>query len=329
MNIPLLRRLREAGGDFVPLEILGADIDQVRIDINELESYGFALEHHPYRGVAYRGAATRLCPDQIEFELGTSHVGRRITVWNRVGSTNDLAARAASSTANEGLVVLTEEQTAGRGRRGRSWMAPPSTSLLMSILLFPPARLAETGWLTALGAVATAEVVSAWTGCTAAIKWPNDVRVSGRKIAGILVERNLGAVIGIGLNANLEQTDLPLELQSTATSLRILLNSPVDRSELAREVIRRVDYWYERGLSEGPESLNRPWRDRSEHLGRHVQANTSEGAYQGRLDDLDLVEGVTLTSDNGTVRLPSERIVSLSMLEGATSDHSAEARPPC
>src|SRR5438552_12882288 len=199
LNIPLLERLRAAGENFVPLDELGADRDQVRGDLNALAAFGFGIERHPYRGVAYVGPAERLCPDQIEHELGTRWIGRRIAVWSRVSSTNDLAARAGGCTSNDGLVILAEEQTAGRGRRGRSWTAPPRSSILMSVVLFPPPELAPArpaaafgcAWLTALGAVATAEVVSAWTGRDATIKWPNDVRVDGRKIAGILVERAL------------------------------------------------------------------------------------------------------------------------------------------
>ena len=124
VNIPLLDRLRAAGGAFVPLAELGANLDRLRRDLDELEAFGFAIERHPYLGAAYRGPAGRLCPDQIEYELGTRRVGRRVAVWNRVTSTNDLAARAAASTANDGLVVLAEEQTAGRGRRGRTWVGP-------------------------------------------------------------------------------------------------------------------------------------------------------------------------------------------------------------
>ena len=164
-----------------------------------LVSFGFRIEQHPYRGAAYVGPAERLCPDQIEHELATRWLGRRIVVWNRVTSTNDLAIRAGDSRSNNGLVILAEEQTSGRGRQGRSWTAPPRSSILMSVLLFPPPHLmpgdsaARSGqaWLTALGAIATAEVVSSWTGRNARIKWPNDVRVEGRKIAGILVERSV------------------------------------------------------------------------------------------------------------------------------------------
>jgi BirA family biotin operon repressor/biotin-[acetyl-CoA-carboxylase] ligase len=300
MNMLLLHRMRESPGAFVPWNALGDRLDVVHRDLDELEAFGFAIERHPYWGVAYRGPSDRLCPDQIEYELATRRVGRRIAVWNRVTSTNDLAAQASSSAANEGLVVLAEEQTAGRGRRGRSWVAPPRSSLLMSVLLFPPTPLSATGWLTALGAVAAAEVVHEWTGRKAGIKWPNDVRVEGQKIAGVLVERGNGAIIGIGLNANLRRGDLPQPLSVSTTSLLELLGGPVDRSELARALIRRLDAWYERGRAEGPETLNPAWRDRSEHLGRAVCVTTPAGPRLGRLDDLDLQRGVSLALPDGS-----------------------------
>ncbi|MGE5754129.1 MAG: biotin--[acetyl-CoA-carboxylase] ligase [Planctomycetaceae bacterium] len=316
MDISLLCRLREARGAFVPSGALGADPDAVRRDLDELEAFGFAIERHPYGGVAYRGPAERLCPDQIEHELGTRRVGRRVAVWSRVTSTNDLAARAAASAANEGLVILAEEQTAGRGRRGRAWTAPPRSALLMSVLLFPLAPLGATGWLTALGAVAAAEVVADWTGREARIKWPNDVRVEGRKIAGVLVERGPGAVIGIGLNANVTRDDLPEPLRASATSLRVLLGSPIDRSELARALIRRLDAWYERGRADGPQSLNPAWRDRSEHLGRAVRVTTPVGPVLGRLDDLDIQRGLSLALPGGGLgSIPARDVLALTPLE--------------
>ena len=306
MNIPLLHQVRLAGGAFVPYEVLGERCgfgpEGVHRDLDGLEAFGFALERHPYLGVAYRGPAERLCPDQIEFDLGTRRVGRRIAVWNRVTSTNDLAARAAVSRANEGLVVFAEEQTAGRGRRGRSWSAPPRAAILMSVLLFPPEPLADPAWLTALGAVAVSETVSNWVGAAAAIKWPNDVRVGGLKVAGILVERGAGAVIGIGLNVNTAPDDFPAELRRSATSLRALLGSPVDRSELARGLIQRLDSLYEDSLRDGVGVLSAPWRDRSEHFGRFVSVVTPTGPVSGRLDDIDLWAGVRLTAPDGTPR---------------------------
>jgi BirA family biotin operon repressor/biotin-[acetyl-CoA-carboxylase] ligase len=322
LNIQILDRLRAVPGDYVPLSELGQNLEQVRDDLSSLICFGFGIEQHPYRGAAYVGPAERLCPDQIEHQLATRWVGRRIVVWNRVTSTNDLAARAGASVSNDGLVILAEEQTAGRGRRGRSWMAPPRSSILMSVLLFPPRHLMpgdsagalESTWLTALGAVAAAEVISAWIGREALIKWPNDVRVGGRKIAGILVERALapstaadsaepgsssqpawGALIGIGLNANLAREDFPPELAAVATSLQVeRRGAAVDRSDVARELIRRLDHWYDLSRRGGAAALSAAWCQRSEHLGRAVRVQTSSASVVGRLVDLDVRLGVTL-----------------------------------
>ena len=319
MNIPLLHLLRNAGGRFVPWESW-EDAGRIQDDLDELEAFGFGLERHPYHGAAYRGPANRLCPDQIEWELGTERIGRRIAVWNRVGSTNDLAARAAGSAANDGLVILAEEQTAGRGRRGRSWTAPRASSLLMSVLLFPPPLLGTAAWLTALGAVAVAEVVEDWTGAAARIKWPNDVRVGGRKLAGILVERGSGAVLGIGLNGNIAAAQFPDDLRATATSLAILAGGPIDRSELARALIRRLDARYTEGLARGAGPLAQAWRARFEPLGRAVCIETATGPVAGLLADADLERGLTVVAADGRARLiPGSEIQALVLRDGDPS----------
>ena len=325
LNIRLLDRLRAVPDEYVPLCELGTDLQQVRDDLTSLVSFGFRIEQHPYRGASYVGHAERLCPDQIEHELATRWIGRRIAVWNRVTSTNDLAIRAGESRSNNGLVVLAEEQTTGRGRHGRSWTAPPRSSILMSILVFPPPHLLSgdgaggsggQAWLTALGAIATAEVVSSWIGESARIKWPNDVRVRGRKIAGILVERSSassrkpgsarsvsksgwGAAIGIGLNVNLRHEDFPPELVARATSLRIERGGEsVDRSDLARDLISRLDHWYDLSRVDGTESLSAAWCQRSEHLGCSVRVSTSREKVVGRFVDLDFRAGITVELDS-------------------------------
>lgn len=302
MNIPLLHRLLAAEGAYLPLSALGEDLASVQADLAELIQFGFDLEQHPYLGMAYRGPAERLCPDQIEWQLATKRVGRRIAVWNRVSSTNDVAARAACSGLNDGLVVLAEEQTAGRGRRGRTWVAPPRSSLLMSVVLFPPDPLDHPAWLTALGAVAAAEIVETATGRQARIKWPNDVRVGGRKIAGVLVERGAAAsVMGIGLNVNLEAHHLPEPIASQATSIALLTGERADRSELARRLILRLDALYDQGLSSGPDHLTAFWQARFEPLGQRVRVQTSSNVYHGRLVDADLQRGLVLESSPGWI----------------------------
>jgi BirA family biotin operon repressor/biotin-[acetyl-CoA-carboxylase] ligase len=287
-------------------------VRQVHRDLDELEAFGFTIERHPLLGVAYRGPSERLCPDQIEFGLEPRRIGRRIAVWNRVASTNDLAARASGSRGNEGLVIVAEEQSAGRGRRGRVWTAPPQSSILMSVLLFPPETLAQPAWLTALGALAAALVAEQFTGFPARIKWPNDVRVEGRKLAGVLVERGAGAVLGIGLNANLGTNDFPEDLQQTATSLQLILGASVDRSEVARALIERLDELYDQGLTHGPQALQESWRARLESIGLRVRVQTTSGVLCGRLLDADLVSGLQMeTGDGRDGRIATHEVVAL------------------
>ncbi len=320
MNVELLYRLRENPGLFRPLAVLGPDPEAVSRDLDALEAFGFCLERHPYHGVAYLGPSERLCPDQIEWNLNTRLIGRRIAVWNRVASTNDLAAQAARSRANDGLVILAEEQTAGRGRRGRAWSAPPRSSILLSALTYPPSSFDDVGWLTALGAVAIAEAVEKATDHPAQIKWPNDVRVDGRKLAGVLVERGLGAVIGIGVNVNVAKVDFPPDLQEVATSLARLSGYRHDRSELARMLIQTLDRLYVEAVENGPSALASQWQSRLEPLGRKVQIATHKGPIHGTLVAADLIDGLTIeTDDHATLRLRNADVLDFDgVLRGAS-----------
>jgi BirA family biotin operon repressor/biotin-[acetyl-CoA-carboxylase] ligase len=313
VNIALMDLLRGAGGAFVAHSSLGTDLGMVQRELAELEQFGFTLENHPQKGVAYRAPAQRLCPDQIEWGWTPQRIGRRIAVWNRLASTNDLAARASGSRTNDGLVILAEVQTSGRGRRGRAWVAPAESSILMSVLLFPPEPLASPAWLTALGAVASAEIVEEFTGLKAAIKWPNDVRVNGCKIGGILVERGQGAVLGIGLNVNVQPDQFPASIRDQSSSLEILSGRPVDRSEVARALIQRLDERYVEGLHAGPDALAHAWRARFEPLGRLVRVRTTAATLMaGHLLDAHLMHGLAITSTAGVIqRLLLEEVATL------------------
>jgi len=290
VNAELLYLLRSHASTYVPVaelsRRLGLPVERVQAELDELERFGFGLERVPHTGVRYLHPARRLCPDQIEWRLNTRQIGRSIAVWYRVGSTNDVAADASHTPSNHGLVVLAEHQTAGRGRLGSRWVAPPETAILMSVLLFPPPRARSLGLLTALGAVAVAELIREELALTAVIKWPNDVLVGGRKVCGVLVEelarrarRALKAspngqrlartqaalpaarpvVIGIGLNVNLPAAEFPPELAGSATSLMALCGRALDRSELARSLIRRLDQLYCNAIEQGDQAVVGRW----------------------------------------------------------------------
>ncbi len=155
----------------------------------------------------------------------------------------------------EGAVAVAEEQSEGRGRLGRTWHVPPRTSVLVSVLLRPeiePARLPE---LTLVAGGAVAEAIADVTGIDPAIKFPNDVLVGGKKVAGILAESSEGRVVlGVGVNANQSAEDLPADAQIQPTSLRIELGEPIDRAALLAAILLRLERAYDRWLTGTPAS---------------------------------------------------------------------------
>lgn len=146
----------------------------------------------------------------------------------------------------EGAVAVTDEQTEGRGRLGRRWHSPPGVSLLFSILLEPPVETARLPELSLVAGKACADVIAAVTGATPEIKLPNDVLISGRKVAGILAEAREGRVVlGIGVNVNVPDEDLPTEVDVPATSLLAETGHEVDRAELLVELLDRLERAYD------------------------------------------------------------------------------------
>ncbi len=176
--------------------------------------------------------------------LLSGRLGRPYRFLEECASTQRLLAPDAP----EGETVVTDHQTEGRGRLGRSWAAPPGTSVLMSVCLRPqvdPARLPE---LTVVAAGAVAEAIAAETGLVPTLKHPNDVLVEGRKVAGILAEASEGRVVlGIGVNANQTAAELPPETRLPASSLRIESGTEVDRARLVAAILNRlgpaIDGW--------------------------------------------------------------------------------------
>src|SRR5947209_1089773 len=126
--------------------------------------------------------------------LPTRRVGRRVLIFDRLDSTNNVAAGLADSIENDGVAIVADEQTSGRGQHGRSWTCPAGNGVLLSVLLFPPPGVRRPALLTAWAAVSVCETIRELAGLSASIKWPNDVLVSGRKVCGILLEQGRGTV---------------------------------------------------------------------------------------------------------------------------------------
>ena len=188
----------------------------------------------------------RLIASELQAALHGCRIGHEIVVVEETESTNDLVWEACDRGASEGFVVFAERQTKGRGQYGRRWESTPHLALTFSVLLRPALTLAESTRLTTWLAETIAKAIAEETGCSPTIKPPNDVYVSGRKVAGVLVEgRTTGdgsyiAVAGIGINMNQTLEDFPEELRATAGSLAMATGHTIDRSKLAIALLRRL-----------------------------------------------------------------------------------------
>lgn len=230
----------------------------------------------------------------------------RIDVVERTESTNADAAAAGRNGAVEGLVVAAEHQVAGRGRLGRRWEAPPRSGLAVSVLLRPDAvRPARWPWLPLLAGVAVREAVADVTGIEAWLKWPNDVLVDGRKLAGILVERvetgaGAAAVVGIGLNVALTSEELPVP---EATSLALSGAATLDRTALLVGLLGCLAARYRAWIATGgdPESgLRADYVAGCATIGREVRVELPDGSIDsGRAVGVDSVGRLEVESESG------------------------------
>jgi BirA family biotin operon repressor/biotin-[acetyl-CoA-carboxylase] ligase len=192
----------------------------------------------------------RLIAEELRAELGHTRWGSQLVVVDETSSSNDLIWDAEARGAPEGLVVFAERQTAGRGRYGRRWESAPGLGLWFSVLLRPQLTMNESPRLTSILAKATATTIIEETDCAVSIKIPNDIYLSGRKVAGVLVEGRTGsegryvAVAGIGVNVNQSAEDFPEELQTTAGSLRMAVGHTIPRASLAIALLRKLENDY-------------------------------------------------------------------------------------
>jgi BirA family transcriptional regulator, biotin operon repressor / biotin---[acetyl-CoA-carboxylase] ligase len=250
-------------------------------------------------------------------ELPTRIVGRELRFFASVGSTNDLLKDAARQGAAEGLVFVTDEQVAGRGRRGRSWTAPAGSSLLVSILLHPNWLPPGDAFLiTILAAVAAAEAIETVTARSVDLKWPNDLLIRGRKCGGILVETEMSdaqlrwTIIGCGININWSPRSIP-ELAEIATSLSDEFGSPIDRRSLLQALLVRLDTRYQLLRQGARSALFHDWRGRLATLGQIVRAETPTGSIVGLAQDVTLEGGLILRDQQGRQHIVTAGEVSI------------------
>lgn len=274
--------------------------------IEELRALGYQIEAGPHFGYRLVGEPDALHADDLLARLGkTKIIGRDIRVFEQTTSTNDVVEKLARDGVREGTAVFAESQTRGRGRLGRKWLSPARRGLWFSILLRPNLRPQETTQLTVASAVALRRAIASETGLNPEIKWPNDVLVAGKKVAGILTEMSAEldqvryAILGIGIDVNLTAAEFPPELKKLATSLRIETGAPVSRPALATAILRELDSAYSNVCAGKFSDIADEWEEHCATIGNNVAVQIGDRKIRGRAESLDDGGALLLRTEYG------------------------------
>jgi BirA family transcriptional regulator, biotin operon repressor / biotin---[acetyl-CoA-carboxylase] ligase len=292
----VLTFLADGGEDFTSGEVLSGKLGLSRTAVwkcvESLREKGYRIDAAPARGYRLMEIPDRITELELTPLLSTHDLGRTIHFRGAVPSTNELAFRLAQEGAFHGELVVADQQTQGKGRRGRPWASPAGVNLYMSAILrpeLPPQRASE---LTLVAAVALTETLRQ-AGVEAAIKWPNDVQVDGLKVAGILTELSAEpdrvhfVILGIGVNLNATFEDLPAELAQVATSVFELRGQKVPRALFTAALLTRLELWLDVHQAQGFGTIREAWKELSCTLGREVLVKTERLEFGGVAEDID------------------------------------------
>lgn len=306
----ILGFLADGGDDFTSGEALSDKLGLSRTavwkHVEALRGKGYRIDALPARGYRLVDMPDRVTSLELSPLLSTHHLGQNIHFHESLPSSNETAFQLALDGAEHGEVVITEQQTAGKGRRGRTWVSPAGKNLYCSIILrpeLPPQRASE---LTLVAAVALAEVLRE-ADADAHIKWPNDVQVAGRKVAGILTELSAEpervhfVVLGIGVNLNAGREDFPPELADSATSLTLATGQRVNRALFTASLWGRLEEWLDLHHEVGFEPVRARWKALSSTLGQEVRVRTDRSELRGVAEDIDVDGALLVRTAEGRV----------------------------
>jgi BirA family biotin operon repressor/biotin-[acetyl-CoA-carboxylase] ligase len=271
-----------------------------------LKTAGYRIDSVPRKGYLLREIPDLLRPRELREGLKTSCIGQgEIRYFDRTDSTNLRAKAMAADGAPEGTLVIAEEQTQGRGRRGRDWFSPPGAGIYLSLIIRPAILPQEAPRFALLTAAAVAAAVRDTTTVEARIKWPNDILAGGRKLGGILTELSMDMdkveymIIGMGINVNLDREDFPPGLRELGTSMRMELGRLLPRLPLARAILERFEETYGEYQRHGFASIRRRWQSFTDMIGRTVAVDAMGRRFTGEVTDFDEDGYLVIRERNG------------------------------
>lgn len=272
--------------------------------VRELRRWGFQIQSERGRGYRLVESPDFILPAEIKKNLKTKIFGKKIYSYRRVGSTNGVGFRLAEIGSEEGILIVADEQSKGKGRLGRSWYSPPRLGLWMSLLLRPDIPPFKAPGLSICAGLALAQAIKETTGIEAKIKWPNDCLIDGKKVGGILLELSAEldrinfVIVGIGVNVNHSVKDFPKNLAQIATSMKIELGKDISRLALLTSFLEKFEGIYldfkKNGLSPQREMI----KSYSSLLGKKVTVKFGKAKIEGMAEDID---------DNGSLVIKTKK----------------------
>lgn len=295
MKNKILKRLKNSD-DFVSGEKISQEFNMTRSGIwkyiNMLKEEGYIIESIPRKGYRIISSPDILTLQEIENNLSTEFIGRNIYYYDTMDSTNKEAKRIASL-EDEGTIVISEEQTDGKGRLGRNWVSPKGKGIWMSIILKPDVEPVKVGAITLLGAASVFKGLKKMN-IVSEIKWPNDILISEKKVCGILTEMSAELnminhlIMGIGINVNLDEVDIPDELKEKATSIKIEQKKEIDRKLLLANILNEFEKLYIAFKDDGNVSKAiEICRENSVSIGREVRVIRGREERIGKALDIN------------------------------------------
>lgn len=280
--------------------------------INELRKKGYQIDSSPRMGYFLIESPDLLLPEEISAGLNTSIFGRHILYREEVASTQDVAKELAKRGAEEGTVVICEGQVGGRGRKGRAWVSLPYVGVYLSIILRPRLKPSEVVQIPLLAGVVVSRAIERVTTLKPRIKWPNDIVLGGKKVAGILTEMSAEidqvdyVILGIGVNVNTPLSLLSEDIREIATSLAVECGGSVSRVKFTQCLLVEFETLYSEFLSSGFDPIREEWKARDNTIGSWVEISGAGEEIVGEVMDIDREGFLLLRGEDGEVK----RIVS-------------------
>jgi len=309
MDDEILQLLRESSSAFLSGEEISHRLKVSRTAvwkrINHLRNLGYEIGASTRSGYRLIRSPDLLTPSEIKPLLKTKWIGKKIHHFHNLDSTNSKAYQLALNGAEEGEVVIAESQEKGRGRLGRQWFSPPFLNLYLSVILRPKIPPHQASLITLMAAVATADAIQKFSGLLPLIKWPNDILLRDRKVAGLLneihseMDRIHFVILGMGVNLNMDEQMFQKEIRTVATSLKNEMGETISRKTFLQSLLLELERWYTIFLQEGSAVILKAWRDRAHIQGKRVKVTSFGESVVGTAIDVDSDGALILETTNG------------------------------